>query len=578
MTQDRGFQKSCFWLGEPGEEAFAWLYQPETPTATAIVLCPPVGHEYIHTHRSYRYLSEALAQKGVTVLRLDLYGTGDSAGTLLEANLWAHWQANIVAAVHYLSGMATVQQVGLFGMRIGASLAMLTADSVQANFVVVWNPVLKGKRYVRELKVVSRMAPADSVAVADFYEAGGFPISQDLEAALENLEPDSFHMNTVNHLAVLVGPENTVQVDTIIDTLAAQGQLTRLPAHGYSDMMAEPQFTQVPKQAIAHVVEWVTALPLTGHAVKTSVAVEKTRLLLFHRDYSERACWRNQIFAIECNPQTPPKAVLVLVNSGSVHHVGPNRLYVEISRSLAAEGIVVVRADLANLGDSANKEREDENVTYPQGAVADAQAIIAGLKQAFPQLPLYLGGVCSGAHTSFHTALAGDIGLRGVIIINPLAFYWQPGMSLEIPVGYEVNREATHYETSLKNKESWKKLFTGKVDYFYLMGFVIKWLCKKVHRTYAGIIERLGLVQQTRLASDISRILDQSIQMTFIFSQKDPSYSILLEEGGITVRRLQKKGLIDVHTIVDANHTFSKAHYRAHLIQTLKQVLIRSSP
>lgn len=572
MTQEKGFQKSCFWLGEPGEEAFAWLYQPVTPSATAIVLCPPMGHEYIHTHRSYRYLAETLAQQGITVLRLDVYGVGDSAGTLLDADLFTHWQANIVAAVHYLAGLTSIQQVGLFGIRMGASLAMLTADTAHANFVVVWNPVLNGKRYVRELKAVSRMGETDSVAATDFYEAGGFPISLDLEAALKTLAPDNFGIASAKHMAVLVATENDAQIEVITPMLGAECHLTCLLAQGYTEMMAEPQFTLVPEASIAQVVEWVTALPSTHTTAKLARAVT-TNIVLCHRDYRERACWRNHVFAIECNPPTPPKAVLVLANSGSVHHVGPNRLYVEISRSLAAEGIAVVRVDLANLGDSANKERADENTTYPQGAVVDIQGVIAGLTQSFAHVPIYLGGVCSGAHTSFHTALADDIGLRGVIIINPLTFYWQPGMSLEIPVGYEVNREAKHYETSLKSKSSWKKLLTGKVDYFYLLRFVIKLLGKKVRSAYVGAKERLGLVKQTRLASDISRILAHAIQITFIFSQKDPSYSILLEEGGITVRQLQKKGRIGLHTIADANHTFSKAHYRTHLIQTLKQVI-----
>jgi len=43
---------------------------------------------------------------------------------------------------------------------------------------------------------------------------------------------------------------------------------------------------------------------------------------------------------------------IVLVNSGVVHRAGPNRLYVNIARQLAAVGYPVLRFDLSGIGDS----------------------------------------------------------------------------------------------------------------------------------------------------------------------------------------------------------------------------------
>src|SRR5687768_18323652 len=43
---------------------------------------------------------------------------------------------------------------------------------------------------------------------------------------------------------------------------------------------------------------------------------------------------------------------IVILNAGSVHHIGPNRMHVEFARRLAADGCRVCRADLRGLGDS----------------------------------------------------------------------------------------------------------------------------------------------------------------------------------------------------------------------------------
>ena len=46
------------------------------------------------------------------------------------------------------------------------------------------------------------------------------------------------------------------------------------------------------------------------------------------------------------------RPAVILLNAGLVHRVGPGRLYVRLSRRLAAHGFVVVRFDLSGIGDS----------------------------------------------------------------------------------------------------------------------------------------------------------------------------------------------------------------------------------
>ena len=46
---------------------------------------------------------------------------------------------------------------------------------------------------------------------------------------------------------------------------------------------------------------------------------------------------------------------VILLNSGLVHRVGPNRVYVKLARRLAGLGLTVLRFDYSGVGDSPNR-------------------------------------------------------------------------------------------------------------------------------------------------------------------------------------------------------------------------------
>jgi len=581
VNSTSGFTRNSFWLGEPNTGMFSWLYLPseQNRQPLAIVLCPPLGHEYTHSHRCYRHLAERLALAGITVTRFDYIGTGDSTGTLLDAGLVTQWQANIEQQMAYLRALEHVNYCGAFGVRLGASLALALSTRVRSDFLVMWQPVVSGKRYVRELKAVSRMA-ANSNSNADFYEAGGFPISHELEADLKALDLTAANTFKLSKLLFLQNDANDTTFTPLLDSLQAQLDLSIVAARGYNELMAEPQFTEVPELTLSHVRQWllelVHRLPEQTLSI-TPDTVLRPQTINKQTEFVERELCYGGIFALACQPTAKTRAVFVLANSGSVHHVGPNRLYVEMSRALAQQGIMTVRMDLSNLGDSAHIGSEQENVTYPQTAIDDTLTFIRALKTEFSELPIMLGGLCSGAHTAFHAAKVLKTELKKVVIINPLTFYWQEGMSLDIPQSYEVNKEAKHYERSLKSKDSWKKLLTGKVNYLYLLSFIAKLTVKYLAVSTKSVAEKCGLLKKAPLAKDLLRLVDSGLEVDFVFSSKDPGYTILQEEGGYTVKKLIRNKAVGITIIAEADHTFSKVAYRNDLANALNDILSTNS-
>src|SRR5215217_413896 len=86
--------------------------QPGRPVrTTGVVLCYPLGQEYMRAHRAFRQLATLLTKSGFPVLRFDYYGTGDSggdgdAGDVDKVVLWDP----IVDGKAYVQAMLTGQQ------------------------------------------------------------------------------------------------------------------------------------------------------------------------------------------------------------------------------------------------------------------------------------------------------------------------------------------------------------------------------------------------------------------------------------------------------------------------------------
>src|SRR5882757_5126910 len=73
--------RPCFILAG-GRPLFAWHHAPPSALrrGAGIVLCPPLGYEYMSAYPTMRILAERLAALGFDALRVDYDGTGNSAG------------------------------------------------------------------------------------------------------------------------------------------------------------------------------------------------------------------------------------------------------------------------------------------------------------------------------------------------------------------------------------------------------------------------------------------------------------------------------------------------------------------
>jgi hypothetical protein len=117
-----------------------------------------------------------------------------------------------------------------------------------------------------------------------------------------------------------------------------------------------------------------------------------------------------------------PRSALVLVTAGLLPKCGPYRLYAELARRVAGEGVVTLRYDASGIGDSA-----PSGSALPLRARTELEigAAIDLLQQRYGLAKVLLGGLCSGAEDSLRAG-ASDARVSGVLMIDPFA-YRTPG-------------------------------------------------------------------------------------------------------------------------------------------------------
>lgn len=145
-----------FFFGADGARLFGIHHEPFARgrnAQTGIVICYPIGQEYVRSHAALAALANRLARAGFHVLRFDYTGSGDSEGEECEL---AACKRDIAAAVDELRQGTGVTRVWLFGLRLGATLAAEAAQAGGVDGVAMWEPVIRGEPHIAELRASQR--------------------------------------------------------------------------------------------------------------------------------------------------------------------------------------------------------------------------------------------------------------------------------------------------------------------------------------------------------------------------------------------------------------------------------------
>ncbi len=414
------------WFGPPERPLYGWVSMPAGGLARGgAILCPPMGEEGRSAHRTFRRLAEELAEQGVVALRFDYDGTGDSSGLQDDPDRVPAWLASVEAARRHLLDLG-VTDVSAVGMRLGATLAACqAAASAPFDSLVLWDPCLSGRTFLREGEALFALGEDDGRVHDDgLRHTPGFQYDEATARAMRTL--DLAKIPADSRLAgrvLLLSRTDRPAPETIEQRVRLEpGEVELRPATAQHDLLDRtPSDCFVPEEALAGVVAWLVA-GTDEVPVPVKAAEERPVRVASAGPGSAPVVERStriggsRIYGLVDEPVEPVRSPwVVLVNVAAEHHIGPGRRWVEWGRQWAARGYRVVRIDQSGIGDSPTHEGQVEDEAFAPEWIDDMREVVRALSD--DGAPVVVMGLCSGGYSAFEVALWEKV--DAVFAVNP---------------------------------------------------------------------------------------------------------------------------------------------------------------
>lgn len=561
---------------DEGRALFGFYHPPKGGAggagSRAVVLCPPLGYEAICAYPALRTFAERLAAAGHPVLRFDYDGTGDSGGLDSDPGRVRAWIESVSHAVDEVRALSGAGEVCLFGIRMGATLAAAAAaHRGDVDRVVLWNPCPTGRAYSREMKMFRQFAEQTGELTArpkaegdTNEESGGFLLTGETVDALKKLDLVKLDKRVAESVLVL-GRDDVPDDDKVARALESKGAIAKYQQlGGYAEMMVAPHKSVFPEAVYTTMRDWLDETshtqPRTPGAVKSTSRAHGT-VAAGVREEAIRFGPDGIYFGVLTEPVDKTlaegKPLVIFSNTAGNYRIGPNRMYVEMGRKLAALGLPSIRIDVSGIGDSVIWEGEWENHPYGDQLTLDIKETIKHLKAQKRAETFGVAGLCSGAFVGYHAALADDA-IVSVVMINPQTFKWEEGMSLEVnPL---ANRDATeYYKRRFFAKEAWMKLLKGGVDPRHAASALGGRIVDMTRATVAKFKAKIPI--DASKGSDVARAFDtmtkRGVDVLVVFAGGDPGIDNLNEKVGSAMQSLTKRPNFVIETIEGPDHSFT---------------------
>ena len=542
----------------------------------AVLLCPPIGHEYMCSHRAFRNLTRDLAATGFSVLRFDYRGTGDSGSAPATESLVPAWLESVSLAADELRLRSGADKLAFIGLRFGATMAATAATSRHdVDSLVLWSPCTNGRSLIRQTRMLAMSIaerPGDLVLEAEGIESAGFLLDAATVAdiARMNMHDDATHTAKSSLILTRHDAQSEQELIGVLTGAGVDCEEKRYRTH--AEFMISPLHSVLPTDAMATIVQWLDVkYPLIGEATGIPpITIEPASESLTNGIRESAVSFSDgRLSGILVEPVAASgNPAVVLLNTGADHHVGPHRMYVPLARQWAELGFSVLRFDLAGIGDSQSNDALMTNESYPASALRDIHDAIAYMIEERRYGSVILAGMCSGA---YHSIYAVDSGVSGVIAVNPPLYYRRGDPIDEDPYSNEV--ETRRVTRALRSPAKWRRLLSGRVDLRYTFTVLTGRAYVASRAIAAGTRRLLGRDGNER--QDVTGMFRNGLAMHLIFSGGDASQIFFEREIAPRIGRSRQRDDFTVDVVPGADHTFMSVKWQRALMNLMTQRLLQ---
>jgi pimeloyl-ACP methyl ester carboxylesterase len=536
---------------------------------TAIIMCGAPGFEQLCAQKGWRELAELFASRGFPTLRFDWLGCGDSLGGDEDPARVDAWRASLEQAIFFARAHLAPRHVVLVGLRLGATIAAdVAARSGGIDGLVLLGPAISGRLYGRELAGLAKvMAPLSPDATMDGLSVAGFRTTNETLESMKAIDLRKLSSPPAPR-AIVFSPESQMGADDTIAHWRALGcDATLEPFDGYAAWLAEPTFSEIPRATFERAADWIaTQFPPTP---KQAPATPNPPAHIDGDCFSETPIQFGEASALNgvlCEPVGRARAetVAIFVNAGANPRVGWARMNVDGARKLAADGFASLRMDVAGLGDSPPAPGRNPQVMYDVATRADVGAAIDALqRQGFSRFMVI--GLCSGAHTAFHSAVADDR-IAGVVMVNLQKFIWRDDYSLALAVR-QAYRSTGSYQRGALRLETYKRLLRGEID----ATGIAREMARRIGRLAVAKIHavsrllREGDDETSRVRRWFRQLSARGARVLLVYSVDDGGIDELAIHFGAGGKRLRGLPGIEIAMIENADHNLTQRAARTTL-------------
>jgi hypothetical protein len=109
----------------------------------------------------------------------------------------------------------------------------------------------------------------------------------------------------------------------------------------------------------------------------------------------------------------------------------------------------------------------------------------------------------------------------------------------------------------------------GDVNFRRLVEAVSAQVVSKATSSYHALCETLAPAAAPRLSKDLGRLFARGRRVTMFVAESDPGVDVLMAGTKRTATKALRNGLIRLHRIAGADHTFSQAQRRRDFLRRL---------
>lgn len=558
-----------------------------------VIVCGAHGFEDLCSRSSLRLLAEELSAREIPVLRFDWRGTADSEGDGEAPHRVATWLGNIGEAARKLVDMTGVEEIALVGLRLGALLALEAARDIAPVRLALLAPPASGRGLKRELEIMSRIFQGKPGAADDAgfdgLSAAGFRISRDTLNDLALVGSRRF--SGAQDCATLVlsqNPEGSPLADKLRETGA---DISVEPFEGYAAMMCDPTAALPPMKAIRRIADFVAegAAVIMGGAkqsIRRSLEGAGDKLLRRSGPPNDGGIddpavlatdvWREEaaqfgpdgrLVGIYCQRAAGERRsqAVIFLNSGGVYHIGWARMFVDMARHLAANGVASLRMDLSGVGDSLSPAGPDRAPLFDRGLTHDVEAAVDWLfSRGIRDVSLF--GACSGAYQAFHAAIR-DKRVTKIALVNQACFIYGPTYAMQMAAWRRTKAADVSMKLAGADAAAQSEALGARALLFGLAKKLVKaGLVQATDATYAIRRRVPGLNLVERWFGELSA---RGAETLLVYSENDPGLSEL--ERHLGARSHTSAPLPGVRTavIADADHELTQRSARIALSDAL---------